>query len=417
MGDRDSVVFVTEPMLTPEFVQFRVQAPLLQRLSSSFDVTIATPAVGPEVKDWLESHGVRVLTPGARFPPVRHPRDEIPSYVMAWGRDATLGLSRRQISNLIVSPPGLTVNLSMTTAIACDLWYLQGRPLGTTLPVIAPSLSPLLRLAATVLGPPLFLLDQHHFEIMQGLSRSIYTNSRFNALWYQERGTVVRGVLPQFYSSQAFSPSSSHPTRDYILVYLGKETDTNAVKLLMGLDFPIKMFGSKSAGWVEGALSRAPSSKIELLGRVSEEQLVQLYSNALFTAFPFTEEPFGLVPVESMACGTPVLTYRYQGPGETVLDGRTGWLTGSASQFIIRAHEICERGYPFGMVQWCQERAREFFVDSVAARWTKLLKSRLTGSEDPPDVRFSESETLPRMGPAGEGKGARSPSESLQGSG
>ena len=46
-------------------------------------------------------------------------------------------------------------------------------------------------------------------------------------------------------------------------------------------------------------------------------------SAALFTA---PNEDFGLVPLEAMAAGLPVLAVDNGGPRETVLDGRTGWL-------------------------------------------------------------------------------------------
>jgi len=42
-------------------------------------------------------------------------------------------------------------------------------------------------------------------------------------------------------------------------------------------------------------------------GRVSDEELVRLYGNAIFTVFPSTYEGFGLPVLESMSCGTPVL--------------------------------------------------------------------------------------------------------------
>ncbi len=62
---------------------------------------------------------------------------------------------------------------------------------------------------------------------------------------------------------------------------------------------------------------RAGSLSIRTLiigGRVSDDELARLYANAKFTVFPFIHEPFGYVPVESMACGTPpVLTYDKQG--------------------------------------------------------------------------------------------------------
>lgn len=387
MADRESVVFVTEPLLTTEFVQFRTQAPLLQRLAATFDVTVAAPVMSPDVRRAFEDMGVRALSANGLFPPARHSHDEVPSFIASWGRDAVLGLNRRALTPLVQGLPGLHVNMSMTTAIEADLWYIQGRPLDTSMAAMGPSLSPPLRMVAKLTGPAVGLVDRPHFRLCSQLSKGIYTNSRFNALWFREQGIDVRGVVSQFFSSRGFAPSSTHPARDYILAYLGKETDTAAIKLLMELDFPIKMFGAKSSGWVEGALKGSPTGQVEFLGRVSEEELASLYSNALFTAFPFTEEPFGLVPVESMACGTPVLTYRWQGPGETVLDKRTGWLTGSPSRFIVKAHEICEKGYPASMAEACRQRAEKYFVDHVAAVWKDLLNARLHGAEEPEEVR------------------------------
>jgi glycosyltransferase involved in cell wall biosynthesis len=43
------------------------------------------------------------------------------------------------------------------------------------------------------------------------------------------------------------------------------------------------------------------------LGRVNDEELIDLYSNALYTLFTFAHEPFGYVSVEGMACSIPVL--------------------------------------------------------------------------------------------------------------
>lgn len=385
MTSKDPVVFVTEPLLSPEFVQYRTQAPLLQRISDAFEVTVVAPGVSKEVARLFEDVGVRALSTGAMLPPVRHPHDEVPSFLVAWARDATLGLNRRASKKLLKDLPGLHLNLSMTTTIPADSWYVQGRPMDVSLEALAPSFSPLLRTAAKLARAPLGILDRRHFELGARVSKAIYTNSRFNALWFRERGVPVRGVISQYYSSVGFAPTTQRPSRDYILVYLGKETDTAAVRLLMDLDFPIKMFGAKSSGWVDGSLRGSASTRVEFLGRVSEEELARLYSNALFTAFPFTEEPFGLVPVESMACGTPVLTYRWQGPGETVLDGRTGWLVSSPSQFVVKAHEICERRYPASMTDLCHNRAREFFVDHVAKVWKDLLRAHLAGEPDPPE--------------------------------
>jgi glycosyltransferase involved in cell wall biosynthesis len=64
---------------------------------------------------------------------------------------------------------------------------------------------------------------------------------------------------------------------------------------------------------------------IEYLGEVSHGEKVELLQNASVTLFPIEwEEPFGLVMIESMACGTPVIATRHGAVPEVIEDGRNG---------------------------------------------------------------------------------------------
>ncbi len=65
---------------------------------------------------------------------------------------------------------------------------------------------------------------------------------------------------------------------------------------------------------------------VEFVGAVEQEQLPLYYAAADATVIPSLYESFGLVAVESMACGTPVVASRVGGLTATVRDGHSGYL-------------------------------------------------------------------------------------------
>lgn len=70
-------------------------------------------------------------------------------------------------------------------------------------------------------------------------------------------------------------------------------------------------------------LKKLAGPTIEFYGRRDGDELADLYGNALATIFP-GDEDFGLVPIESQACGTPVIAFRSGGALETIIEGETG---------------------------------------------------------------------------------------------
>lgn len=67
-------------------------------------------------------------------------------------------------------------------------------------------------------------------------------------------------------------------------------------------------------------------NKVAFLGAIKQKYLYQYYSASDVCVVPSYYEPFGIVPVEAMACGTPVVASNTGGLQYTVKDGETGYL-------------------------------------------------------------------------------------------
>jgi len=98
----------------------------------------------------------------------------------------------------------------------------------------------------------------------------------------------------------------------------------------MELGLPLKMAGKNREQkerqyFGEYVEPHVGHNGIEYLGEVTHGEKVELLQDARATLFPIEwEEPFGLVMVESMACGTPVIATRHGAVPEVIDDGRSG---------------------------------------------------------------------------------------------
>lgn len=66
---------------------------------------------------------------------------------------------------------------------------------------------------------------------------------------------------------------------------------------------------------------------LRLVSSIANDELVSLYNKAQLVLYAPYLEPFGLVPLEAMACGTPVVAVKEGGVRESVIHNKTGVLT------------------------------------------------------------------------------------------
>jgi glycosyltransferase involved in cell wall biosynthesis len=131
-------------------------------------------------------------------------------------------------------------------------------------------------------------------------------------------------VVPPPIDTHTFRPDPSPGSGDYYL-WVGRIVEPYKRLSLVLEAFartraPLLVAGS---GRDEARLRAGAPANVTFLGEVPSSRLRELYSGARALIFPSTDD-FGMVPLESMACGTPVVAHRSGGALDTVLDGVTG---------------------------------------------------------------------------------------------
>lgn len=135
--------------------------------------------------------------------------------------------------------------------------------------------------------------------------------------YYRRPSTVIY----PFIDETNFSTSAER--KDFYLA-VGRLTPYKKFDLVVDTfnqtGLPLKIVGT---GVSEKKLRAMAKENIQFLGFVSDEELQQLYSTAKALIFPQLED-FGIIPLEAMAAGCPVIAYGEGGATETVVDGKTG---------------------------------------------------------------------------------------------
>jgi D-inositol-3-phosphate glycosyltransferase len=187
--------------------------------------------------------------------------------------------------------------------------------------------------------------------IVQQANRIIAAGSDEKELLVRLYGASAEriSVVPCGVNLDLFQPVEQRAARralalredDRILLFVGRVEPLKGIDILLGAaaelamehDCSVLVIGGDS-GAQQGEIAYLRNlaarlgiaERVSFLGAVDHERLPLYYSAADVCVVPSFYESFGLVALEAMACGTPVVASRVGGLAGTVRDGETGYL-------------------------------------------------------------------------------------------
>ena len=156
-------------------------------------------------------------------------------------------------------------------------------------------------------------------------------------------GTVYHG-LPK-----TLLPFTERPNGDY-LAFLGRispeKRPDRAIEIAARAGMPLKIaakIGDADRKYWEEIIAPMVDAhdNVEFIGEINEKQKAEFLGNARALLFPVDwPEPFGLVMIEAMACGTPVIAWANGSVPEIVEPGLTGYVVHSLEDAVAAVSKL-----------------------------------------------------------------------------
>jgi glycosyltransferase involved in cell wall biosynthesis len=204
-----------------------------------------------------------------------------------------------------------------------------------------------------------------------------FANSAFVARRIQKHYRREAEVIHPPVDTGAFEPAVT--TEDFYLLLgqlVGYKRADLAVKAFTGSGKPLVVIGD---GEQLRDLRRIAGPNVQLLGRQPHPVIRDHYARCRALIFP-GEEDFGIVPVEAMASGRPVIAYGRGGALETVVDGVTGLFfdeqTEESLMAAVERFEAVEQRFdPVKIRRHAEAFDRAVFKEKFAARVDELMSA------------------------------------------
>lgn len=121
--------------------------------------------------------------------------------------------------------------------------------------------------------------------------------------------------------------------------------------------------------------------QIEFLGEVNHVQKNALMGGAVATLFPITwQEPFGLVMIESMAAGTPVIAMKRGSAAEIIAHGQTGFLCQTVEECLTALEQVSELDRAACRKHILQNFSVQGMIDGYEAVYRQILMERFANN-------------------------------------
>ena len=172
------------------------------------------------------------------------------------------------------------------------------------------------------------------------------------------------------------------PHRGEYLLFIGRMSPDKgchrAIDVAVTAGLPLKIAGKNreplERQYFDEFVAPHLSDQIQYMGEVTHGEKVELLQNARATLFPIEwEEPFGLVMIESMACGTPVIATRWGAVPEVIEHARSGIIVDDYRN-MAAAIEEADRLDPLELVRFARER---FSPERMVADYLRAFRSVL----------------------------------------
>ena len=209
------------------------------------------------------------------------------------------------------------------------------------------------------------------------LANSQYVAGRIQRYYNRQSTIVYPPVDTDFYTPQISAESPAFLIVSALVPY--KRLDV-AIDACRRLRVPLTIVGT---GPERDRLERRGGGEVAFLGWQSNERIRELYRSSRATLLPGTED-FGIVPVESQACGTPVVALDAGGARETVRDGETGVLVADTSVdgFTRGLQRVMETPFDRGALRHNAERfSRANFIASFTRAVQEATDDKARGGD------------------------------------